>query len=72
MLSLLQTFPREKPSPSLQLCVVLQACLALASRPGWIFLFLIDHVEGELRRHHLVGGVGLDHLATLVLLMEGA
>jgi hypothetical protein len=34
-------------------------------------MFLLVRDEGELRSHKLVVGVGLAHLPTLVLLMEG-
>jgi hypothetical protein len=68
----LQTLSGEKPSLSLQLGVVIQVLLTLASRPGWLVLFLLVCDEGELWSHQLVGGVGLAHLPTLVLPMEGA
>jgi hypothetical protein len=68
--SLLQTLPREKPSLDLQICIILRLLLALASRPGWLVLFLLVCDERELRPHQLVGGVRLDHLPNLVLLME--
>jgi hypothetical protein len=72
MLSLIQMFPGEKPSPVLQICVFLRLHLVLASRPGWRFLFFLVHDEGELRLHQLVNGVGLAHLPTMVLIMVGA
>jgi hypothetical protein len=71
-ISLIQTFPREKPSPVLQIYIILQLHLALALRPGWLVMFLLERDEGELCPHQLVGGVGLAHLPTLVLLMVGA
>ena len=67
MLSPLQTLSREQPSPSLQVGIVLQVLLALASGPGWLVKFLLVRDEGELRSHQLVDGVGLAHLLTLVL-----
>jgi hypothetical protein len=72
VLSPLQTLSAEKPSPILQLDVVLRVLLALASRPGCLVLFLPVHDEGELRSHQRVDGVGLAHLPTLVLPMAGA
>jgi hypothetical protein len=72
MFSPLQILSGEKPSPGPQLDVVLQVILALASRLGWLVLFLLVLVEGGLRLHLLVSGVGLAHLPTLVLPMVGA
>jgi hypothetical protein len=72
VLSPLQTLSRGKPSPTLQLSVVLLLLLSLSSRPGWLVLFLLMHNEGELRSHQLVVRVGLAHFPTLVLPMEGA
>ena len=71
-LSLLQNFPGDKSSPALQLCVVLRVHIAIASRPRWLALFLLEHDKGELQPHQLFCGVGLAHLPTLVLLMAGA
>jgi hypothetical protein len=72
VLSPIQTSSGEQPSSSLQVSVILRVLLALASRPGWLVLFLLVLDEGELRLHLLVGGVGLAHLPTLVLPMVGA
>jgi hypothetical protein len=72
VLSLIQNFSREKPSSILKLYIVLRLCLALASTPGWLVLFLLECNEGELRLHQLVGGFGLLRVPTLVLLMTGA
>jgi hypothetical protein len=72
VLSPLQTLSGVKPSPTLQLDIVLLLLLALASRLGWLVLFLLVRDEGELRSHQLVVGVGLAHLPTLVLPMAGA
>jgi hypothetical protein len=71
VLSPLQTLSGEKPSPAPQLGVVLQLLLSLASRPGWLVLFLPMGNEGDLRLHQLVYEVGLDHLPTLVLSTTG-
>jgi hypothetical protein len=72
VLSPLQTLSGGKPSPALQLDVVILLLLALALRPGWLVLFILLRDEGELWSHPLVGGVGLAHLPTLVLPMVGA
>jgi hypothetical protein len=72
VLSPLQNFSREKPSPALQVGVVLQVLLTLASRPRWFVLFLPMHDEGNLWSHQLVGEVGMTHLPTLVFPMAGA
>jgi hypothetical protein len=72
MFLLLKTFPGDKPSPILQVEIVLQVLLVLDSRHGWLVLFLLVLVEGELQLHMLVDRVGLAHLPTLVLLMAGA
>jgi hypothetical protein len=71
VLSLLQTWPREKPSLVLQLYDVLRFHLVLASMPRWLVLFLPMHDKGKLRPHLLIGKFGLAHLPTLVLLMAG-
>jgi hypothetical protein len=72
VLSPLQTWFGEQPSPALKVNVVLRVLLALASGPGWLVLFLPMHDEGELWSHQLVDGVGMAHLPTLILLMAGA
>jgi hypothetical protein len=69
MLFLHQTLHGEKYFLILQLGVVLQVLLVLVSKPGWLVLFPLVLVEGELRLYQLVSGVGLAHLPTLVLLM---
>jgi hypothetical protein len=51
MLYPLQTLYEEKPSPALQLDIVLRVLIALASRPGWLVLFLPMHDKGEIRLH---------------------
>jgi hypothetical protein len=51
MLSPLQTWSEEQPSPALQVGIVLQVLLALASGPGWLVQFLLVCDEGELRSH---------------------
>jgi hypothetical protein len=71
VLSPLQTLSGEKPSHAPQLGVVILLLLALASRLGWLVLFLPVHDEGELQSHQLVCGVGLACLLTLVLPMAG-
>ena len=71
VLSLLQTWPREKPSLVMQLYDVLRFHLVLASMPRWIVLFHLMLVKGELRLYQLFCGVGLAHLPTLVLPMVG-
>jgi hypothetical protein len=71
MFSPLPILPGEKPSLALQLGVVLRVLLALASRSGWLVMFLLLLDKGELRLHLLVSGVGLTHLLTLVLPMAG-
>jgi len=67
-----QTLSGKKYSSTLQLDAILQVLLILYSKPGWLVLLLLMLIEGELQLHMLVGGVGLAHLPTLVLLMEGA
>jgi hypothetical protein len=71
MFFLLKTLPGEKPSPILQVKIVLRVLLVLDSRHGCLFLFLLVLIEGELQLHLLVGRVGLAHLPTLVLPMAG-
>jgi hypothetical protein len=66
-----QTLLGEKYFPILQCCIVLQVPLTLASRPGWLVLFLLVLVEGDIQLYQLVGGVRLAHLPTLVLPMAG-
>ena len=56
----------------MHISTVLQVLFALASRLGWLVLILLVLVKGEIRLYHLVGGVGLAHLPTQVLLMGGA
>ena len=70
-LSLGQTLYGDQYSPTLQLCIVLQVCLALSSRHGWLVLFLLILIEAELLLYQLVSGFGLAHLPTLVLPMAG-
>jgi hypothetical protein len=72
VLSPLQIWPGEQPFLVLQLCVVIQCCLVLASRFVYLVLPLIVHEEDELRLHHLIHRVGLVHPPNLVLLMIGA
>jgi hypothetical protein len=69
MIFLHQTLLGDKSFPVLQLDVVLQVLLALASRPGWLVLFLLVLVKGEILLYQLIDGVGLAHLPTLVLPM---
>jgi hypothetical protein len=71
MLFIPRTLIGEQSFPILQCCNVLQVCLALASRPSWLVLFILLIVEGKLRLYEKVGGVGLAHLPTLVLPMVG-
>jgi hypothetical protein len=72
VLFLHQTLLEEKYFPVLQLGTTLQVLLALVSKPGWLVLFPLVLIEGELRLSQLVGGVGLAHLPTLVLPMAEA
>jgi hypothetical protein len=55
----------------MQLDATLEVLFALASRPGWLVLFLLVLIEGEIPLYHLVSGVGMAHLPTLVLSMAG-
>jgi hypothetical protein len=61
-----------KSFPILQLDVVLKELLVLASKPGWLVLFPLVLIEGELRLYHLIGGVGLARLPALVFPMAEA
>jgi hypothetical protein len=71
VLFLHQNLLGEKYFPVLQLDAALQVLISLASKPGWLVLFPLVLVEGELRLSYLVGGVGLSHFPTLVLPMAG-
>jgi hypothetical protein len=51
MLFLRRTSLGGKSFPVLQHDVVLQVLLVLASKPGWLVLFPLVLVEGELRLH---------------------
>jgi hypothetical protein len=72
VLSPRQTLSGEKCSHALQLNIVLQVLLVLASKLGCIVLFLLLLVEGKLQLHLLIDKVGLAHPPTLVLSMAGA
>jgi hypothetical protein len=72
VLSHFQTSFGEKPSSDLQVGFVIRLLLALASRIGWLVHFSFVRDKGKLRSHKLVRRVGLTHLPTLFLLMEGA
>ena len=70
MLFLHLTSLQERYFPIFQFDVVQKVLLVLASNPGWLVLFPLVLVEGELQLYQLIGGVGLAHLPTLVFPME--
>jgi hypothetical protein len=72
VLFLHRTLLGGKSFPILQLDVVLQVFLVLASKPGWLVLFPLVLVEGELRLYQLIGGVGLACFLALVFPMVEA
>ena len=65
MIFLHRTFLGERYFHVLHLDTDLKVHLALASRPGWLVLFLLVLVEGELQLYQLVSGVGLAHLVRI-------
>jgi hypothetical protein len=70
-LSPYQIFSGEESSPTLKLSVVIQVLLVLASKHGWLVLFPLVLIGGELQLHLLGNKVGLVHLPIIVLPMVG-
>jgi hypothetical protein len=67
MIFLRPTSLGEQDFSILQHCVSLLVPLLLVSKPGWIVLFLLVLVKGELRLYQLSSGVELAHLPILAL-----